>query len=111
MQPTPQDDQLTSKNRVLSFQPPLRLKWRGQDRQNATKKPDHFASLSDSITSSTQIRFWVHTGSPPVFSFELYRLPSQPTFLAAVRRAGSERYSQRPAAADVGRTSAQPRPS
>ena len=46
-------------------------------------------------------------GSPPVFSFELHRLPSQPTFLAAVRRADSERYSQRSAAADGGRTGAQ----
>src|SRR5467141_1135477 len=63
MQPTLQDNQLMSKHRVLSFKPQLRLEWRGQDGQNETEQPDHSASLSDSITSSTQIRFSVHT--PP----------------------------------------------
>jgi hypothetical protein len=29
--------------------------------QNETEQPDHSASLGDSITSSTQIRFSVHT--------------------------------------------------
>src|SRR6202022_2876835 len=62
MQPTPQDNQLMSKHRVLSFKPQLRLEWRGQDGQNETEQPDHSASLGDSITSSTQIRFSVHTG-------------------------------------------------
>src|SRR5947199_1774674 len=62
MQATPQDNQLTSKHRVLSFKPQLRLEWRGQDGQNETEQPDHSASLGDSITSSTQIRFSVHTG-------------------------------------------------
>src|ERR1700726_4483833 len=33
-QPTPQDNQLVSKHRVLSFKPQLRLEWRGQDGQN-----------------------------------------------------------------------------
>src|ERR1700732_4986427 len=61
MQPTPQDNQLMSKHRVLSFKPQLRLEWRGQDGQNETEQPDHSASLGDSITSSTQIRFSVHT--------------------------------------------------
>src|ERR1700687_653437 len=61
MQPTPQDNQLLSKHRVLSFKPQLRLEWRGQDGQNETEQPDHFASLGDSITSSTRIRFSVHT--------------------------------------------------
>src|SRR5471032_850480 len=61
MQPTPQDDQLMSKHRVLSLKPQLRLEWRGQDGQNETEQPDHSASLSDSITSSTRIRFSVHT--------------------------------------------------
>jgi hypothetical protein len=61
MQPTPQDDQLMSKHRVLSFKLRLRLEWRGQDGQNETEQPDHSASLSDSITASTQIRFSVHT--------------------------------------------------
>src|SRR5437879_3253517 len=62
-QPTLQDDQLMSKHRVLSFKPQLRLEWRGQNGQNETEQPDHSASLGDSVTSSTQIRFSVHTGS------------------------------------------------
>src|ERR1700694_2835251 len=61
MQPTPQDNQLMSKHRVLSLKPQLRLEWRGQDGQNETEQPDHSASLGDSITASTQIRFSVHT--------------------------------------------------
>jgi hypothetical protein len=61
MQPTPQDNQLMSKHRVLSFKPHLRLEWRGQDGQNATEQPDHSASLGDSIAAPTQIRFSVHT--------------------------------------------------
>src|SRR5260370_34142749 len=63
MQPTPQDDQLMSKHRVLSLKPQLRLEWRGHDGQSETEQPDHSASLGDSITSSTRIRFSVHTGS------------------------------------------------
>jgi hypothetical protein len=63
MQSTPQDGQLMSKHRVLSFKPQLRLEWRGQDGQNETEQPDHSASLGDSITASTQIRFSVHTGA------------------------------------------------
>jgi NAD(P)-dependent dehydrogenase (short-subunit alcohol dehydrogenase family) len=50
-----------SKHRVLSFKPYLRLEWRGQDGQSETEQPDHSASLGDSITSSTRIRFSVHT--------------------------------------------------
>jgi hypothetical protein len=61
MQPAPQDNQLMSKHRVLSFKPHLRLEWRRQDGQNETEQPDHSASLGDSITSSTRIRFSVHT--------------------------------------------------
>jgi hypothetical protein len=61
MQPAPRDDQLMSKHRVLGFKPNLRLEWRGQDGQNETEQPDHSASLGDSITSSTRIRFSVHT--------------------------------------------------
>src|SRR5229473_1799172 len=67
-QPTPQDIQLMSKRRVLSFKPQLRLEWRGQDGQNETEQSDHSASLGDSITSSTRIRFSVHT---PVGALEL----------------------------------------
>jgi hypothetical protein len=61
MRPTPQDIQLMSKHCVLSFKPQRRLEWRGQDGQNETEQPDHSASLGDSITSSTRIRFSVHT--------------------------------------------------
>src|ERR1700730_6488655 len=61
MQPTPQDNQLMSKHRVLSFKPHLRLEWRGQDGQSETEQPDHSASLGDSIRSSTRIGFSVHT--------------------------------------------------
>jgi hypothetical protein len=41
MQPTPHDDQLMSKHRVLSLKPQLRLEWRGRDGQNETEQPDH----------------------------------------------------------------------
>jgi hypothetical protein len=58
MEPAPQDIQLMSKHRVLSFKPYLRLEWRGQ---NETEQPDHSASLGDSIASSTRIRFSVRT--------------------------------------------------
>jgi two-component sensor histidine kinase len=60
-QPTPHDIQLMSKRRVLGLKPQLRLEWRGQDGQNKAEQPDHSASLGDSITSSTRIRFSVHT--------------------------------------------------
>ena len=68
---TPQDEQLMSENRILRLQPALRLERRGQDGQNETEQPDHSASLGDSITSSTRIRFSVHTrvGSAPNRAF------------------------------------------
>jgi hypothetical protein len=56
-----------SKHRVLSFKPQLRLEWRGQDGQNETEQPDHSASLGDSITTSTRIRFSVQTARLMVF--------------------------------------------
>src|ERR1700731_2717914 len=62
-QPTPQNDQLLSKHHVLSFKPQIRLEWRGHDGQNETEQPDHSPSLGDSVTSSTRIRFSVHTGA------------------------------------------------
>src|SRR5712671_3702503 len=61
MWPAPQDNQLMSKYRVLSFKPQLRLEWRGQDGQNETEQPNHSASLGDSITPSTRMRFSVRT--------------------------------------------------
>jgi hypothetical protein len=53
----PQNNQLMSKRRILSFKPQLRLEWRGQDGKSETEQPDHFASLGDFITSSTRISF------------------------------------------------------
>jgi hypothetical protein len=44
MQPTPQDNQLMSKHRVLGFKPQLRFEWRGQDGKNESEQPDHSAS-------------------------------------------------------------------
>src|SRR6266403_1770862 len=63
MQPTPQDNQLMSKHRVLSLEPQLRLERRGQDGQNETEQSDHSASLGDSVTSSTWIFFFNHTAA------------------------------------------------
>jgi hypothetical protein len=62
VRPTPQDDQLMSKHRVLSFKPQLRLEWRGKVGQSETAQPNRSASLGDSITSSTRMSFSVHTG-------------------------------------------------
>src|SRR5713226_6356726 len=78
MQPAPQDNQLMSKHRVLSFKPQLRLEGRGQYGQDETEQPDHSASLGDSITSSTRMRFSVHT-RPPVHSITLSARPSSET--------------------------------
>src|SRR6266566_7579739 len=71
MEPTPQDNQLISKHRVLGFKPQLRLEWQGHDGQKETEQSDHSASLGDSITSSTRIRFSVHTGQNEVAKFKL----------------------------------------
>jgi hypothetical protein len=62
MQLTPQDNQLMSERRILCFKSTLRLERRSQDGQNETEQPDHSANLGDSVTSSTQMRFSVHTG-------------------------------------------------
>src|SRR5258708_7237015 len=59
----PQNDQLMSERGIFGLKPDLRLEWRGQDGENETEQPDHSTSLGDSITSSTRIRFSVHTGS------------------------------------------------
>src|SRR5258705_11029120 len=70
MEPAPQNIQLMSKHRVLSFKPQLRLEWRGKDGQSETEQPNHSASLGDSITSSTRMRFSVHTGPSHSQNFE-----------------------------------------
>src|SRR5690349_11871639 len=68
MQPTPQDNQLMSKHRLLSLKSHLRFEWRGRDGQNETEQPNHSASLGDSFTASTRTRFSVHTGLAPASS-------------------------------------------
>ncbi len=50
--PSPQDNQLMSKHRVLGFKPQLRPERRGQDSQSKTEQPDHPASLGDSNAPS-----------------------------------------------------------
>jgi hypothetical protein len=61
-----------SKHCVLSLKPQLRLERRGQHVHNETEQPNHSASLGDSITSSTRIRFSVHTGTKIVTSRTLF---------------------------------------
>jgi hypothetical protein len=61
MQLAPQNDQLMSERGIFGLKPDLRLEWRGQGGHDETQKPDHPASLGDSVTSSTRIGFSVHT--------------------------------------------------
>ena len=56
---------LTLRRCIRSLPLPIAVPPRGQDGQNETEQPDHSASLGDSITLSTQIRFSVHTRMPP----------------------------------------------
>jgi hypothetical protein len=82
MEPAPHDIQLMSKHRILGFKPQLRLEWRGQDGQSETEQPDHSASLGDSITASTRIRFSVHTGPlAEAIRYALARWPALTRFL------------------------------
>src|SRR5437899_8864419 len=93
MQPTPQDNQLMSKHRVLSFKPQLRLEGRGQDGQSETEQPDHSASLGDSITSSTRIRFSVHTTEYTTITISYarhFRLLRVTTSIRQIRDAASK---------------------
>src|SRR5258708_10370616 len=57
----PQNDQLMSERGIFGLKPDLGLEWRGQGGQCETQKPDHSASLGDSVTPSTRIGFSVHT--------------------------------------------------
>src|ERR1700736_4330498 len=91
MQPTLQDNQLMSKHRVLGFKPQLRLEWRGQDGQNETKQPDHSASLGDFFTSSTRIRFSVHTTARSSFAPTSFVLLSRAARKIALDRLSLER--------------------
>src|SRR5260221_6519898 len=61
----PQNDQLMLERGIIGLKPDLRLEWRGQDGENETEQPDHSTSLGDSITSSTRIRFSVHSRGTP----------------------------------------------
>jgi phospholipase/lecithinase/hemolysin len=73
-----------SKHRVLSFKPQLRLEWRGQDGQNETDQPDHSASLGDSITASTRIRFSAQTeGAQHIIVWDTPNLGLAPAVVAA----------------------------
>jgi hypothetical protein len=62
MQPTPQDNQLMSKQRIPRLKPALRLERRSQYGQNKPNQRDHRANLADSSTRKIRIRFSVHTG-------------------------------------------------
>jgi hypothetical protein len=50
-----------SEHGIFGLKPDLRLEWRGQGGHHETQKPDHSASLGDSVMSSTRIGFSVHT--------------------------------------------------
>src|SRR5258708_38713151 len=67
MEPAPQDIQLMSKHRVLSFKPQLRPERRGQHGQHETEQPDHSTSLGDSVAPSILIGCSGHTRT---FSFK-----------------------------------------
>src|ERR1700730_7178471 len=45
-----------------SLRPGISFRYTHQDGQHETEQPNHSASLGDSITSSTRVRFSVHTG-------------------------------------------------
>ena len=47
---TAQNHQLMSEHRILRFKPALRLERRSQDGHDETQKPDHSASLGDSVS-------------------------------------------------------------
>jgi hypothetical protein len=49
-----------SERGIFGLKPDLRLEWRSQGGQYETQKPDHSASLGDSVTPSTRIGFSVH---------------------------------------------------
>jgi hypothetical protein len=57
-----------SEHGIFRLKPDLRLEWRGQGGHHETQKPDHSASLGDSVTSSTRIGFSVHTATAATLS-------------------------------------------
>jgi hypothetical protein len=101
MQLAPQDIQLVSKHRVLSFKPQLRLEWQGQDGQKETEQPDHFASLSDFTTSSTRIRFSVHTTVTSILHHHRAAAMGLKEIRRRVKRVGSDVEITRAVSQDV----------
>jgi hypothetical protein len=81
--------------RICTTASPTKCFWRGQDGQNETEQPDHFASLGDSITSSTRIMFLVHTADdpPPRLCLE----PADPQADRGELRLDQDRREARPA--------------
>jgi len=88
-----------SKQRVLRRKPALRLERRGQYGQNEAEQPDHSASLGDSITSSTRIRFSVRTTNFGRYALTAERVDRR---LAAVLTADVAGYSRLMGADEVG---------
>jgi len=69
MQPPPQDHQLMSKRRVLSFKPQPRLERRGQNGQHETEQPDYPASLDVmSVSRARRFPWWAgrERAGPPI---------------------------------------------
>jgi hypothetical protein len=60
---TAQHHKLMPKRHVLCFKADLRPEWRDHDRKHEAYKRKHHINLCDSLTSSTRIRFSVHTAS------------------------------------------------
>jgi hypothetical protein len=58
----PQNDQLLSQRRILSFKPAFRLQERRQDGQHKVDQRDHSANIADFVASSIRIGFLVQTG-------------------------------------------------
>jgi hypothetical protein len=63
MQPAPDDNQLMSKHRVLSFKAEFRLEWRGQDGQKKPNQRDHRTNLADSSLNKPGYGFRYTQGS------------------------------------------------
>src|SRR5258708_28242244 len=112
-----------SERGIFGLKPDLRLEWRGQGGQYETQKPDHSASLGDSVTPSTRIGFSAHTGcetsanrgsamdlgaveAPTIQRSELCRRPKP----SASRSAKSSEHLRPPNASTVSETQAMPNP-
>jgi hypothetical protein len=65
MRLTPQDNQLMSKHRILSFKPQPRREWQGQDGQNETEQSDHSARRFHHGINPDMV-FGTHRGRLPI---------------------------------------------